>query len=42
MPGLETTPNAKREYEIVLKLQPGNAEAQEGLRKLGMKIAGQR
>jgi hypothetical protein len=29
--------DAKRE-EIVLKLQPGNATAQEGLRKLGMKI----
>jgi len=31
--------DAKRE-EIVLKLQPGNSTAQEGLRKLGMKIGG--
>jgi len=34
--------NAKREYEIVLKLQPGNSAAKEGLRKLGMKIGGRR
>jgi multidrug efflux pump subunit AcrB len=34
--------DAKREYEIVLKLQPGNSTAQEGLRKLGMKIGGRR
>jgi hypothetical protein len=29
--------DAKREYEIVLKLQPANSAAKEGLRKLGMK-----
>ena len=29
---------AKREYEIVLKLQPGNAAAREGLHKLNLKI----
>jgi outer membrane biosynthesis protein TonB len=34
--------DAKREYGIVLKLQPGNSTAQEGLRKLGMKIGGRR
>jgi len=33
---------AKREYEIVLKLQPGNSTAREGLRKLGLKIGGRR
>jgi hypothetical protein len=33
---------AKREYEIVLKLQPGNPEAKEGLRKLGLKIGERR
>lgn len=34
--------DAKREYEIVLKLQPGNSAAQGGLRKLGMKTGAQR
>jgi len=29
--------DARREYEIVRKLQPGNSAAQEGLRKLAMK-----
>lgn len=33
---------AKREYEIVLKLQPGNPAAKEGLRKLGLKISERR
>ena len=32
---------AKREYQIILALQPGNAEAKEGLRKLNLKM-GQR
>jgi hypothetical protein len=31
--------DAKREYDIVLKLQPGNTTAVAGLRKLAMKIA---
>jgi len=30
--------SAKWEYEIVLRLQPGNAAAKEGLRKLSLKI----
>ena len=30
--------DAKREYEIVQKLQPGNAAAREGLRKLKLKM----
>ncbi len=33
---------AKREYEIILKLQPGNPIAKEGLRKLSLKIGQQR
>jgi hypothetical protein len=34
--------SAKREYEIVLKLQPGNTAAKEGLRKLSLKISERR
>ncbi len=34
--------DAKWEYEIVLKLQPGNSAAKEGLRKLAMKIGERR
>lgn len=34
--------DAKREYEIVLKLQPGNSAAQGGMRKLALKIGGRR
>lgn len=30
--------SAKREYEIALKLQPGNTTARDGLRKLALKI----
>jgi hypothetical protein len=33
--------DARREYGIILKLQPGNARAQQGLRKLGL-IEGRR
>jgi hypothetical protein len=33
---------AKQEYEIVLKLQPGNTSAKDGLRKLSLKMSERR